>query len=107
MNKMDLFTISVLGCIFITIYLVFDTLIYKNELLFNKQISEKYNMNKLYFIAKTLYENNKRMDRVYEGQSWDQVLVDLDELKLLNLSKDEITIVEGVLMTNGYRYYEI
>jgi hypothetical protein len=106
-NKMDLLiiiTVILYGYIAYMLYLYNTKLSTKEDILFNKHLLQEYNMNKLLTYAKILHQNNKNIMRLYDNQPANQVIIDIHKL---NLTKDEINIVEGILLANGYTYYEI
>jgi hypothetical protein len=87
---------------FIYIYLFLDIVIYRNHFIFS---DSKHDYNRLIFFAKRLVEENKLIPRLFDNQPETQIIIDLEKLDFI--SKDEISIVEGIIMANGYTFYEI
>ena len=54
-------------------------------------------------IAKHLYMNDS--ETLEDGRV--EVTIDLDSERLINLSREEIEIIEGILMVNGHKFYEV
>lgn len=100
---MELLVLATLFVMFIYLYLFLDIVIYRNHFIFNDNCH--YDYNRLIFIAKTLVKENKLIPRLYDEQSDNQVIIDLEKLNFI--SKEEISIVEGILLANGYTFYEI
>jgi hypothetical protein len=105
--KMDLLIIMV---VILYGYIAYMLYVYNTkkditcDIIFNKHVLNEYDMNKLLIFAKILYENNKNIMRLYDNQPANQVIINIHKS---NLIRDEINIVEGILLANGYTYYEI
>ena len=80
-------------------YVCYYKYVKKKNIIFNEALYQKYDINNLVSHAKALIELNKTS----------QVIVNLAALRHGEqpLTNPEIQIVEGIILANGYSFYEI
>lgn len=90
-------------------YVCYYKYVKKKNIIFNEALYQKYDINNLVSHAKALIELNKSRERIFDSQPVDQVIVNLAALRHNEqpLTNPEIQIVEGILLANGYSFYEI
>jgi hypothetical protein len=67
--------------------------------LFQKLIQEQY--------TRTIQSGHVEWTLRTEGQENGEVIVDLDDPRVAQLSESDLLILKGLIMTNGMNYYEV
>ena len=104
LNNTMLYGVSIMVIIFVLFYnmgmFVFGTDCPDVHTDFYPDMDKLYDMPKLWGFAEESYYES--LDNKIDGQV--QVIIDV---KASGLTKQELSIVKGIILINGHRYYEI